>query len=114
MRYLHWQVGRAADIERFVDRFHHSVTFVTNMRGVNALIACSDFGQAHHFLRGAVNTRQVDQSGRQADRAVLHRHIHQALHVALFICGSVAVGKPHGLPPHRIVADQRGDVDRCL
>ncbi len=73
------------DAEQFVQRVQNSRAFITYMAGVDAVVSRRDLCQFDDFLRLRIRARQVDESRRKPDRAVLHRLLHQRFHLRQFL-----------------------------
>jgi len=79
---------------------------------IDAVVRGSDFREGDDLVGFGKGTGHVDQTGAQADRAVLHRLIDEGLHrreLCFIRCADENAA--HALLAHGAMTDQRGDID---
>ena len=102
--------GRTDGLDRLADRLEQAVALVSHMRGVQAAVPGRGRDQRRDLVGRRVHPRRVDEPGRQAERARVHRGVDRGDHRGQLVRGGrPRVGAQHG-PANRPVADQEGDV----
>ena len=103
-----------ADADRLAHRREEPPRLVAHVRVVDAAVLRRDLRQLDDFLGLGVVGRDVEESGREAERAVLHRLAHEVAHFVEFLDGGGAVlHADHPLAGPR-VAGEEADVGRDL
>ena len=113
MKDLHWDVGFAADLERFVQRVRFDVAFIADVRGVDAALLGRDLGQRDQLIGLRVRAGSVDQRARQSHRAVAHGIVHHDLHLLQLVGGRSAVCRADYHVTNLRRAHIRSQIDRA-
>ena len=111
VRHLHGDTGLAADRQRLGHRGLEFRALVAHVRGVDAARTGRDPGERHDLVGGRVGAGHVLQAGGEPHGAVAHGGGHQRLHLCQFVGRRGPARRAHHRGPHRVVADERREVD---
>ncbi len=112
VRDVHRAAGGDSDPQRFFDGVQQVVAFVAHVRGIDAAQRRRLLRKLLHLRRLRIPPWLVDQSGREATGALLHRLPHHPSHVGEFGAGWLPALVAHGESPHRVVSHEHDVVDR--
>src|SRR5207249_3248070 len=107
VRQLHAHVRTPAYLEILLDGLDEAVALVSDMAGVKASFLLDDGAQSRELIGRAVGARRVDESGREPDRALVHRPSEQGAHRRELVATGSAGGATHHALPQRAVAYER-------
>ncbi len=114
MRYLHRHLCLLANGYCFINRFRNVISLVTDMRGIYSTVFCRSTGQSNNFFSICIGARYIDQPRGNSHGTISHPLFNQRFHTLLLLRCRLALTFPHHRPAHRIMTDQRSDVQRNL
>ena len=101
-----------ADLNRLVDGAEHAFAFVADMGRIDAAVLLGHRRQLDQVCRGRDARGRLQERGREAHRALLHRLRDQPLHRRELLRGRRRLAVPFDVGPDLLFANVRRDVRR--
>src|SRR6478672_4253897 len=79
------RIGAGCNANRFPNGFDETVAFIPDVSGITTLVGRRVLRELDQFVGREERTRQVDQSGADAEGAIAHRRIDQRAHPPNFV-----------------------------